>query len=87
MPSKKDMAALQAKHDALESKVNALTKEKGTLTKDLAMANETTASAVTQCTTLERELETSRADAGKHRGAYRVLSFISVFASASTSAM
>ena len=61
MPSKKEMAALQAKHDALESKVNALTK-------DLAAANKAKASAVTQVTSLESELKTSRADASKLRG-------------------
>ena len=61
MPSKKEMAALQAKHDALEAKVNTLTKEKGTLTKDLAAANKAKDS-------VEGELESSKNDAGKHRG-------------------
>ena len=68
MPSKKEMAALQAKHDALESKVNTLTKEKGSLAKDLAAANKAKASTVSQVTSLENELKTSRDDASKLKG-------------------
>ena len=68
MPSKKEMAALQAKHDALESKVSTLATEKAKLVGHLENFAKAKESTVTQVTSLESELKTSRDDASKLRG-------------------